>query len=114
MPLAFVACSHFLGRQAGSVEFIGGEDKTTVLVNERLTGGEPYRQSACGLIHDLVRLSALAWTPPLVIAWRGAESALGQEGGLQTLRTGHQGLLGISFTGKGRQRALSATRKVVP
>ena len=41
MHLAFVACEHFLGRQHRLIEFIGGEDETTVLVDKCLTGRQP-------------------------------------------------------------------------
>ena len=40
MLLAFVACSQRLRRYLGVVECIGGEDATTVLVDERLSGSE--------------------------------------------------------------------------
>lgn len=102
MHLAFVACSHLLGWQGGVVECIGGQDETTVLVHQRLTGGDPHGERAVELRHDLGRWCVLAWASSLVIAGGGADGALGQEGSLQALRKGRQSLRRIGSTGKSR------------
>ena len=71
-----------------------------MLVNEGLMGCDPHGQCAVELIHDLVRGRALAWAPSLGIAWKKADGALDQAGGLQALCKGRQGLLRIGGTGK--------------
>jgi hypothetical protein len=44
----------------------------------------------------------LAWAPPLVIVWGGADGALGDEGGRHALGQGRQGLLRLGCTSHGR------------
>src|SRR5215468_4649368 len=44
-------------------------------------------------------LTAGAWSPSFAIPWRGANAARRQEGGLQPLRKGCEGLLRIGLTG---------------
>src|SRR5918999_3187354 len=78
------------------------EDETTLLVDERLTDGDPRGLDPVDLVPHWLRGSALAWASPLAIAGYGADGALGQERGLQALRKGRKSLLRIGFTGKGR------------
>jgi len=101
MLLAFVACQELLGWQVGFVACIGGQEKTTLLLNERLPRRSPRGQSPGNMGDHVVGLGVLAWAPPLAIARRGAEGALVQEGRLQTVRKACQRLPRIGFAGKG-------------
>jgi hypothetical protein len=106
LGLAFLAASKLLRGEESVVECMRGQDATTVLVDERLTDGEPQSQRAVELLHDVVRWGAWAWAPSLGRAWDGADGTLDHEGGVQALRTGRQGLLRIGCTGKGRAAQL--------
>ena len=72
MLLAFVACSQRLRRYLGVVECIGGEDATTVLVDERLSGSEGGGEGPFDCLDDLRRLGRLPRSSPLAIAGRRA------------------------------------------
>lgn len=84
--LAFVACSQLLRWQLGVVECIGGEDETTLLIDEWLMGSDGGRESPFDSIDDLGREGALARSPPLVIARRRAQGNRLEERCLQPLR----------------------------
>ena len=71
LGLTFIAGEPLLWGEEGSVEFIGGEDATTLVVDAGLTGCHAHGQRACALRHVLVRWRAWAWTPPLGLAWGG-------------------------------------------
>jgi hypothetical protein len=102
MPLAFVAFEACLRWPLGGVEFVGGQDETTVPINERLPSGSLRGQSPFDSVDHVVGWSALARSPSLAITWRGAEGALGQASGLHTWRKGHQRLPRIGVTSQGR------------
>src|SRR5262245_17625769 len=53
------------------------------------------------MVDRVVRWGARTWAPPLAIAWCGADRALVEVGGLQTVRKGRQRLACLGFTGKG-------------
>lgn len=87
--------------QLGFVQFVRGEDETTLLVDKRLTGCDPRSEGSCDVVDDLVRLCLRARSSPLPVAWRRADGALVEQCGLQVVDKMRQGLLGICFTGKG-------------
>src|SRR4030095_1997259 len=92
--------------QLGLVQFVRREDETTVLVDKGLTGRDPRSESSYDVVDDLVGLCLRAGSPPLPIAWRGADGALVEKRGLQVVDKMCQGLLGIRFTGKGGEAQL--------
>jgi hypothetical protein len=99
---ACIPSSPLLRGEEGVVEGMGGADDTPLWVDTGLTRGDPPGERTGEPRDALVRWGALAWAPPLVIAWGGADGALGHESGLQALCKGRQGLLRIGCTGKGR------------
>ena len=66
--LPCVSGQHHWRWHLGLVQVIRGEDETTVLVDKRLTGCAPRRQGSSDIVDDLVRLGAMAWTPPLPLS----------------------------------------------
>ena len=94
--------------EAGVSECLGSEDDTTGLGEQGLTGGDPPGARAVALRDELGRWWAVTWAPRLVIAWGGAEGALGHDGGLHALGKACQGLLRIGGTGQGRAAQLLA------
>ena len=66
----------------GIIEFIGGQDETTVLIDETLTRSERGRQSPVDVVDDLVGLCVSSGTPPFAIAGLSVHRTRGQGGGL--------------------------------
>ena len=75
MYLAFVACQQLLRWQLGGVEFVGGQDETTVLVDEGLPGGEHGGQSSIDLVDHLVGSSVWSKSAPCA-KWGCARTVL--------------------------------------
>jgi hypothetical protein len=98
--LPFVSVQHRLRRQLGLVQFVCGQDETTLLVDERLPGRDARRQGSFDMVDDLDGWRVLAWAPPLGLAWERVDGALGHVSGLQVLGKTRQRLSGIRFTGK--------------
>src|SRR5215510_12810887 len=93
--LPLVSIEHGLGCSLVLVQFIRREKKTALLVDACLPVREPRRQSSCDMVDHLSRLSLRAWSPPLPIAWRGADGAVVEKRGLQVLGKMLQSLVGI-------------------
>ena len=58
MRLAFVGVQQLLRWQLGGVEFVGGQDETTVLVDEGLSGRKRGDQAPLDLVDHLRGLHA--------------------------------------------------------
>ena len=91
-----------LGRSLALVQFIRREKKTALLVDARLTVREPRSQSSGEMVDHLVRLCRRARSPPLPLAWRGADGAVVEKRGLQGVGTMRQSLVGIRCTSTAR------------
>jgi hypothetical protein len=88
-------------RQLGGVEFIGGQDATTVLVDAGLPGRECRGQGSVDLVDHLVGSSVWSGAAPFAIAGLHAHRAGGEIDGLQVPLEGRKSLTRIGFTGKG-------------
>jgi hypothetical protein len=102
LPVTFRAVASLPSRPLVVVEGVGGEDDTTVRVDEGLMGRKPRGQGPLHRGHDGIRPSALAWSPPFPSMCCGADGTLLQTRRLPTLRNGRQGWRRLSFTGTGR------------
>jgi hypothetical protein len=101
MPLALVACQHLWRGPWGLVTFVGGQDDTTVLVDEGLSGRARGGQGPLDLVDHLVGLRVSPRTSPVATARLRAHRAGGQECGLHPLLNSSQGLPRLRFTGTG-------------
>ena len=86
--LPFVSIQHAWRGQLALVQFVRREDKTTLLVDTRLTVREPRRQGAGDMVDDLVGLGARAGAPPLPIMGRGADGTVREKRGLHVVGKG--------------------------
>ena len=100
MLLAFIAFEHFLRRERLGVQFIGGQDETTLLYPQLLMGSQHRSQRAVNMVIDSVWQRPRTRTAPVAIARRSVDGHLGDARTLQAALEGLQGLLGICFTGK--------------
>ena len=75
MRLAFVGVQQLLRWQLGGVEFVGGQDETTVLVDEGLSGRKRGGQAPLDLVDHLLGLHAWSGASPFAIARRCAHGA---------------------------------------
>ena len=109
MYLAFVACQQLLRWQLGGVEFVGGQDETTVLVDDETTvlvddglpGGEHGGQSSIDLVDHLVGSSVWSKSAPCARVGLRAHRAGGQIDSLHVPLEGRKGLTRSGFTRKG-------------
>jgi hypothetical protein len=101
MHLAFVARQQLLWRQLSSVEFVGSQNETPVLVEEGLSGRERRGQSPLDLVDRLRGLHPLSRSAPRAIAGPRVHRAGAQQRGLQGWRQERQRLLGIGFARTG-------------
>lgn len=100
--LAFIPRQQGLGGSPGLVEFVGGQDETTLRSDESLMGSKRRGQSPGNLVHPLGRCGVLAWAAPLAVARPWIARALVYGSCLQPVGKGRQRLLGIGCPGKGR------------
>jgi hypothetical protein len=65
LHLSFLAFQELLRRQLGIVAFVGGHEKTTMLIDGGLPRGEQGSQGSVDLLGHLIRLNASAGRPGL-------------------------------------------------
>ncbi len=99
--LVFRVAQQVRGGQAGLVQFMRREEKTTLLVHEGRPGREGGREDSVDRGEGVRRWGARAWAAPRAIAWGRTYRTLVQEGGLEALRQRGQCLLRICGTGQG-------------
>jgi hypothetical protein len=97
MHLAFIAFQKLLWRQVGVVEFVSGQDETTVLVDEHLSGREREGQGAVNGVDHLVRWGSARGASPFAIAGPNVHRTRGEERGLQGVLEGSKRLTYIRF-----------------
>ena len=101
MSLALVACHHRLRRPLGGVEFVSGEDATTLLVDAGWSGRERGGQGAVDLVDQRLGLRPVAGASPCAIARRRASPTGTQTCGLQVLFESRQCLPRLGCTRNG-------------
>jgi hypothetical protein len=101
MTLPFVAVEELLRRQLLGIEFIGGQNETTVLGESALSQSEGGSEGAFNLIPHVIGLGVLSRSSPLAIARYGPNPDVVESGRLSGLLKGGKGLLRIGLTGKG-------------
>ena len=99
MGLAFRAGSQCLGGQQGLGAFSGGEEATTLLVNEGRSGSDGGGERPGDRRDDLGRWGALTWSSTRAIGGCRTHHDLVQERGVSSLRKSRQCWLRIRFTG---------------
>jgi Nitroreductase family len=102
MLLAFVSLQSLPGRQGAFVQLIRGQNNTTVLHHQGLTGQHRRGQRPFDLVHLLVRKRCIARPSPLRIAGGGVDRRMMDMGRRQVLHKGAERLLRIGFTHKRR------------
>jgi hypothetical protein len=74
-----VSVEHLLGRQRRLIQFIGGQDETPVLIDQRLTRREGGGEGAFDRLDHSGGLGVWTRSPPLAIARCGTYSDRGEE-----------------------------------